>query len=86
MVRGDTGAGADVARRYAAVEDSLGGSFSLEVGGPRTLPGELSGIPRPDWAGTVAGRQRRGGLNSLVGAATASRIEEARTVAGEVLT
>jgi hypothetical protein len=69
-------------RRIAVVAS---GSFSLEVGGPRMLPGQLYGIPRPDWAGTVASRLRRGELSSLVDAATERRIEEAGTVAGEVL-
>jgi hypothetical protein len=69
-------------RRVAVIAS---GSFSLEVGGPRMLPGQLYGVPRPAWARTVADRLHRGDLNGLVGEATERRIEEAGTVAGEVL-
>ncbi|MFK0221284.1 hypothetical protein ACIQWN_24225 [Streptomyces vinaceus] len=69
-------------RRIAVVAS---GSFSLEVGGPRMLPDQLYGVPRPGWAGTVADRLHRGDLDGLVAQTTERRIEEAGTVAGEVL-
>lgn len=69
-------------RRIAVIAS---GSFSLEVGGPRMLPDRLYGVPRPSWAGSVADRLYRGDLDGLVAETTERRIEEAGTVAGEVL-
>ncbi|SFT31388.1 hypothetical protein [Streptomyces sp. ok210] len=69
-------------RRVAVVAS---GSFSLEVGGPRMLPDRLYGVPRPAWAHTVASLLYRGDLDGLVAATTERRIEEAGTVAGEIL-
>ncbi|MFF4545807.1 hypothetical protein [Streptomyces sp. NPDC001435] len=69
-------------RRVAVVAS---GSFSLEVGGPRVLPDQVYGVPRPAWARSVADRLHRGDLDGLVAEATERRIEEAGTVAGEVL-
>lgn len=74
---------ADLPVRRAAVIAS--GSFSLDVGGPKTDPELGYGIPDPTWAAEVAGLLRQGDITGLAEAATTTRIATAGTVAGELL-
>ncbi|MBS2548562.1 hypothetical protein KGQ19_16975 [Catenulispora sp. NL8] len=61
------------------------GSFSLDVGSRRVPPGHSYAIPRPDWAGEVAAMLRAGSVEDLVHKSTPAILDDAGTVAGELL-
>jgi hypothetical protein len=61
------------------------GSFSQDVGGSKVDPGRTWSVPRPEWAAHVAARLAAGELEQLVREVTPSALEDAGSVAGEVL-
>jgi protocatechuate 4,5-dioxygenase beta chain len=61
------------------------GSFSLDVGGHLSPPGEFAGTPDVDWAHAVLGHLQHGRVNDLLNEATSDRIARAGNVAGELL-
>lgn len=61
------------------------GSFSLEVAGPRSLPGELWGVPDRPWAERVMTLIQERAYPALVAEATAERMLGAGNVGGELL-
>lgn len=61
------------------------GSFSLEMAGPRSRPGQLWGIPDRLWAERVCELMAAGRTSKLVNEITEDRIHRAGNVAGEVL-
>ena len=61
------------------------GSFSLEVGGPRILHGQRSGVPDPEWVKRVQTYLETGRVNDLLEEATSARMLRAGNVGGELL-
>jgi len=61
------------------------GSFSLDVGGHLSPPGQFAGTPDVGWAETVLDHLRNGRINDLLNEATADRLARAGNVAGELL-
>lgn len=61
------------------------GSFSLEVGGPRIVPGGRSGTPDPGWAKRIEGHLKNSRVDDLLNEATTERMIAAGNVGGELL-
>lgn len=61
------------------------GSFSLDVGGHLSPPGQYSGTPDVDWVHTILGYLRDGKTNDLLNKATSDRMARAGNVGGELL-
>src|SRR5215470_12845758 len=61
------------------------GSFSLDVGGPKTRPGERNSTPDLAWSQQVQGRIERAQLDELLEEATPERMWQAGNVGGELL-
>ena len=61
------------------------GSFSLEVFGPRIIPGSSFGVPDPAWAARVQTHMQDGTVAALLGEATEERMLAAGNIAGELL-
>jgi gallate dioxygenase len=61
------------------------GSFSLDVFGTRTAPGQSYGVPDPDWAAAATDLIRRGAYDELIAGATAEQLARAGNVGGEIL-
>jgi protocatechuate 4,5-dioxygenase beta chain len=61
------------------------GSFSLDVGGHLSPPGEFAGTPDVEWVHTVLGHLNHGRVNELLNEATGERMARAGNVAGELL-
>ena len=61
------------------------GSFSLEVGGPRIVPGGRSGTPDPGWAKRIESHLMNARVNDLLNEATTERMIAAGNVGGELL-
>lgn len=73
--------GADAGR--VAVMTS--GSFSLEVGGPRSAEGSHVGVPDPDWMERVLALLGAGDLDTLVAESTEEQLAAAGNAGGETL-
>jgi aromatic ring-opening dioxygenase catalytic subunit (LigB family) len=61
------------------------GSFSLEVFGPRIDPGKTDGVPDPEWVHELCRYLEAGDTDSLISAATETRMHAAGNVGGELL-
>lgn len=61
------------------------GSFSLDVGGHLSPPGEYAGTPDVGWVNTILDHLRTGRINDLLNEATSERMARAGNVAGELL-
>jgi aromatic ring-opening dioxygenase catalytic subunit (LigB family) len=61
------------------------GSFSLDVHGTRTAPGQASGVPDPKWAARIQAHLERGATDVLVDESTQDRMLAAGNVGGELL-
>jgi gallate dioxygenase len=61
------------------------GSFSLEIGGPKVLPGERAGTPDPGWAKHVEDLMQDARIEDLLGEATSARMLRAGNIGGELL-
>ena len=62
-----------------------GGSFSLEVFGPRIAPGKSDGVRDPDWARRVCALLEQGAIPTLIAEATPAQLLRAGNVGGELL-
>ena len=69
-------------RRVAVVTS---GSFSFEVGGPRTAEGSHVGVPDPAWVERVLELLRAGDLDRLVAESTPQQLAAAGNAGGENL-
>ena len=69
-------------RRVAIVTS---GSFSFEVGGPRTAEGSHVGVPDPRWMDRVVELLGEGALDTLVRESTREQLEAAGNAGGENL-
>lgn len=61
------------------------GSFSLDVGGHLSPPGEYAGTPDVGWVNTILDYLRKGRPKDLLNEATSERMARAGNVAGELL-
>jgi gallate dioxygenase len=61
------------------------GSFSLEVGGPRMMPGRDYGVPDPDWAARVVSSLSDQKIEALIAQSTQDQLLRAGNVGGELL-
>jgi len=61
------------------------GSFSLDVGGHLSPPGQYSGAPDAGWVNTILGHLRNAETDDLLNEATSDRMARAGNVAGELL-
>ncbi len=61
------------------------GSFSLEVHGPRMLPGLPFGVPDTDWGERVCQLLVAGDIAQIIRETTPERLDAAGNVAGEIL-
>jgi gallate dioxygenase len=83
--------GAAVRKAIEAFPDPLrvvvigSGSFSLDVHGSRTAPGQASGVPDPAWAMRIQAHLERGAIDVLVHESTQDRMRGAGNVGGELL-
>jgi protocatechuate 4,5-dioxygenase beta chain len=77
------GLAAHAAGRRVAVMTS--GSFSFEVGGPRTAEGSHVGVPDPQWMNRVLDLLAAGDLDTLVAEATEEQLSAAGNAGGENL-
>ena len=61
------------------------GSFSLEVGGPRSSDTDIWGVPDPDWAARATDLLGDGDVEGLIRESTPTQIAAAGNAAAEVL-
>lgn len=61
------------------------GSFSLEVGGPRSSDTDIWGVPDPDWAARATDLLGDGDVEGLIRESTPAQIAAAGNAAAEVL-
>jgi gallate dioxygenase len=61
------------------------GSFSLEVHGPRMLPGLPFGVPDTEWGERVCNLLAAGDIEQIIQETTPERLDAAGNVAGEIL-
>jgi gallate dioxygenase len=61
------------------------GSFSLDVHGTKTNPGQPSGVPAPDWAARIQQHIERNSFDELVTESTQEQMLRAGNVGGELL-
>jgi aromatic ring-opening dioxygenase catalytic subunit (LigB family) len=61
------------------------GSFSLEVGGPRSSDTDIWGVPDPDWAARATDLLRDGNVEGLIRESTREQIAAAGNASAEVL-
>ena len=61
------------------------GSLSLEIGGPRVEVNKTFGVPDPNWAAWILERIRLCEYDTLIAAASETRMLEAGNVGGELL-
>lgn len=61
------------------------GSFSLEIGGPRTPPGERSGVPDPTWCARIQEHLEQQRIDELIAEATPAQLWRAGNAGGELL-
>lgn len=61
------------------------GSFSLDVFGTQTAPGQAFGVPDPAWAEKAAALIGEARIDDLIAAATPEQMAQAGNVGGEIL-
>ena len=61
------------------------GSFSLEIGGPRTPPGERSGVPDHAWCRRIQDHLEQQRIAELIAEATPAQLWRAGNAGGELL-
>ena len=61
------------------------GSFSFDVHGHLSPPGQLAGVPDPEWVHRVGEHLQRNAIADLINEATPARFRRAGNVSGEIL-
>ena len=61
------------------------GSFSLDIGGIRGDPGQMTSYPDPEWVRSIMDALEHGALSDLISRTTADQMSKAGNVGGEIL-
>jgi protocatechuate 4,5-dioxygenase beta chain len=61
------------------------GSFSLDIGGIRGAPGQMTSYPDPEWVRSILESLEHAALNDLISRTTTEQMAKAGNVGGEIL-